>query len=95
MTLEDYQRDPAKREALKHLMESPEFVHAVTAAKLIMEPKVLESTDASPVLAASKYQQLAGANELLKRMYLLTKDPVVRKQPTLKSLARSREDLPQ
>lgn len=93
MNSEEFKKNAAFRSRLQEILKDEVFQKAVTIAKARMDARV-GTADVNPVLAASKYQQQAGANDLLDTLNFLT--TVAKERPTLqgKRLAESLDDLP-
>ena len=94
MTPEEFTKDPAKRDALIRALADPALVEAMAIVEEMMEPKIGGSADAAPAMAASYYHQVAGANYFRKKLRDLTREPVERKVPKMRSLAKTIEDVP-
>ena len=89
-----FAKDPGRREALATALADPALVEAMSIVEELMDPKVGTQADAAPAMAAAYYQQVAGANHFRKKLKELTREPAVKKPLTVKSLARTAEDLP-
>ena len=86
--------DPAKRSHLAALLNDPVFQEAVGLAEDLMSPKTGTQADAVPAIAAARFHQVAGANELLKNLKTLTREPKKETAPKVRRLARTEADLP-
>lgn len=95
MIPKEFQSDPELRLALRRLLDDPTFQTAVSLIKdEEFEPAPgLPSGDT--VKKVSLFDQRAGVNLLLKRLNDLTHTVQERKPLTVKSLAKSVDDLPQ
>lgn len=99
MTPEDtpaarFAKDASRRAGLATLLDLPVFREALAIAEGQMGPQTGTQADAVPAIAAARFHQLAGANELVKRLNALTREPVKQAAPKGRSLARTLDDLP-
>jgi len=89
-----FAKDPVRRTHLAALLLDPVFQEALGIAEDQMSPKAGTQADMVPAYAAARFNQVAGANELLKNLKTLTREP--KKEAAAKSprLARTLDDLP-
>lgn len=86
--------DAAKRNHLAAVLSDPVLQEALDIAEDLMAPKAGTQADAVPAVAAARFHQVAGANDLLKNLKTLTREPSKKAAPKVKSLARTIDDLP-
>lgn len=79
----DFQKDEPKRQRLAEILADPVLIEALNLAKERFEP-VIGDANLNPVLAASRYQNLAGMNALIATLKTLTEPLVERKRPIAK-----------
>lgn len=79
MTSLEFQKDPQNRDELAKTLANPILQTALAALRDELEPRAGGPTEANPVLAAARYQQIIGANHILLGLPLLTKEPTVAK----------------
>lgn len=73
MTPEEFTKDEVNRLELQKLLQNPVLMLALSVLKAELEPKSAGNDAISnPVLGASKYQQLAGANHMISGLERLT-----------------------
>lgn len=89
-----FAKDTGRREHLKGILADPVLSEAIEIIKDLMEPKTGGQADAVPAMAASYFHQSAGAGLFRRKLRELTREPVEKKAPKLKSLAKSIDDLP-
>ena len=89
-----FAKDPGRRESLAKILENPDLKEAFAIVEALMEPKIGGQADAAPAMAASYYHQVAGANHFRKKLRDLTREPIEKKVPKLKTLAKTIDDLP-
>lgn len=87
-------KDPARREALAAALADPAHVEASEIVKELMEPDTGTQADAAPAMAAAYYHQVGGANHYLKKLREMTREPVEKKVPKTRRMARTADDLP-
>lgn len=75
------------------ILKDPVFVTALGIVEESMEPQTGTQADAVPALAAAKMHQVAGANELKKRLFALTKEPKEPKPLKGRQVFKNIEDL--
>lgn len=95
MTYDEFTKDTARREALAKALADPTLVEAFDIVRELMEPKTGGQADAAPAMAASYFHQVAGANYFRRKLRDMTREPVERKAPRVKTLAKTIDDLPQ
>ena len=86
--------DTARRGRLATLLNDPVLREALDIAEDQMEPKVGTQADMVPAVAAARFHQVAGANDLLKNLKNLTREPKKTVAPKVKGLAKTLDDLP-
>lgn len=86
MTAEEFTKHEENRAELRKVLDTPILRTALAVLKDELEPRALPSLEANPVLAAARYQQMAGANYILKGLEALTEPMKVRKALTPKTL---------
>lgn len=84
MTAEEFSRDDNNRAQLQKLLDSPVLQTAIAVLKDELEPSTGNDGVGNPVIGAARYQQLAGANHILKGLKRLAAAP----RPKLESAAR-------
>ena len=84
----------AKRGHLATLLNDPVLQEAIGIAEDQMAPKTGTQADMVPAYAAARFNQVAGANDLLKHLKNLTREPSKTPAPKVKNLAKSLDDLP-
>lgn len=89
-----FAKNPAKRDQLTKVLSDPALVEAMEIAEELMEPKTGTQADAVPAMAASYFHQVAGANHFRKKLREMTREPVEKKTPKVRTLAKSEDDLP-
>lgn len=89
-----FAKDPARRTRLAEILNDPVFREALDIAEDQMKPQAATQADAVPAIAASRFHQVAGANDLVKKLQNLTREPKKVKAPTTPRLARTLDDLP-
>lgn len=94
MTHEEFTKDPARREALARALADPALVEAIAIVEEMMEPKTKTQAEAVPAMAAAFYHQVAGANQFRNELKKLTREPVEKRTPKGKTLAKTPDDLP-
>jgi hypothetical protein len=87
-------KDVSRRNHLAAILLDPVFREALDIAEDLMGPQTGTQADAVPAIAAAKFHQMAGANELVKKLHVLTREPAKQVAPKIRSLARTLEDLP-
>lgn len=93
MTTEEFQKNGPLQARLTEILADPAFQTAVSAIKDATEPRP-GTHDVNPVMKAAKFDQRAGMNALLTHLSDLTKQPVERKVPKMKGLAKTTDDIP-
>ena len=86
--------DTAKRGRLATLLNDPVLQEAIDIAEDLMSPKAGTQADMVPAVAAARFHQVAGANDLLKNLKNLTREPKKTVAPKVKGLAKTLDDLP-
>ena len=86
MTTLDFSKHENNRVALAALLADPILQQALDALKEDAEPGLVNDGVVSPVVAAARYQQIAGANHIVLGLERLTKAPKARIETTLKQL---------
>lgn len=89
-----FAKDAGKRAALAKALSNQTLREAIEIVLEQIEPETGTQADALPAVAAAKYHQVAGANDLLKKLRKLTVEPKEVKVPRVKNIARTIEDLP-
>lgn len=89
----EFIKDTVRRNKLAALLKNPVLVEALGIVEDQMEPQTGTQADVHPAVAAAKMHQVAGANELLKRLRALAKEPKEVKVPKGRTLAKTVEDL--
>lgn len=92
--VERFTTDATKRAHLYALLRDPILVEAMDIAQELMRPKAGTPADANHVLAVSKFQQSAGADEFLRQLKSLSRERKEVVKPTIKQLAKTLDDLP-
>jgi len=93
MTTQEFQQDPRRRQNLLTALNSLDFTLAVRVVLDAAEP-LPGDADVNPVLAATRYQQRAGANKFMSDLRKLTEIPKERVIPKSRELAKTRDDIP-
>jgi hypothetical protein len=89
-----FAKDVSRRNHLAAILMDPVLQEALDIAEDQMGPQTGTQADAVPAVAAAKFHQMAGANELVKKLHALTREPAKQTSPKLRSFARTLEDLP-
>ena len=82
----EFSKHPQNRDELRKVLDTPIFKEALAILKEEMIPIAGSSTEGNPVVGAARYQQLAGANQIIRGLELLTQTPVERKPIRVKRL---------
>ena len=90
----DFSKDPSRRGRLEAILQDPVFVEALDIVEAQMEPQTGTQADAVPAMAAAKMHQVAGANELKKRLKSLTQEPREVKPLRGRQIITRPEDIP-
>jgi len=91
---EAFTSDATKRATLAAFLKDPVIVEAMDIADDVMRPRAGEATDGNQPLSISKFHQSAGAERFAHLLTMLTKAPIERKAPVVRSLAKTLDDLP-
>lgn len=91
----EFAKDPNRRNRLAAILKDPVFVEALGIVEDQMEPQTGTQADAVPAMAAAKMHQVAGANELKKKLEALTREPSEAKPLRGKQVYTRLEDLPE
>ena len=86
MTPFDFSKHENNRVALAAILANPLLQVALDALMGELQPGVVNDGVVSPVVAASRYQQIAGANHIVKGLDRLTRPPKEQVRPSLKQL---------
>lgn len=92
--LERFTTDATKRATLYALLRDPVLAEAIDIAQDLMRPKAGTTADANHVLAVSKFQQSAGADEFMRLLRGMTRESKPLPKLTPRKLATSVDDLP-
>lgn len=84
----EFAKDTDKRNQLASLLKHPVLLEAIDIVEELMEPQTGTQADAVPAIAAAKMHQVAGANELLKKLRNLSKEPKELKRPRGREMFR-------
>ena len=88
-------KDAVKRDRLAALLADPIMVEALDAVRYAMDAMPGGAAEANPVIAAARYQQIAGINFVTRELHSMTRDPVTApKAPRLKRLIDKLPDDP-
>lgn len=90
----DFQKHEQNRTRLSEILTDPVFIEAVATVKKMHEPVIEAATSLNPVLAASRYQKVAGINALLTGLENLTKTITEPKRLVEKALISSEDQIP-
>ena len=86
MTAEEFQKHESNRFELSELLKKPILRTALDVLMAELEPSTASTAKLNPVLGASLYQQIAGANHIVLGLDRLTKEfrkPIVPRGKTL------------
>jgi hypothetical protein len=72
MTAEEFVRSDANRTEIENLLKNPTLLQAFDVLMGEISPSVDSVAKLNPVLAAALYQQVAGANHIVKGLRKLT-----------------------
>lgn len=89
----EFQRHEENRKKLASVLKDPVLIEALEVLKEELDAYPGGVAESNPVVAAARYQQIAGVNHVLKGLTRLTKTPETRKAPREKSLPLKPEDL--
>lgn len=79
--IETFLKDATKRDRLAVIMADPVLIEALYAIKYSLDAFPGEKTEGNPVIAASRFQQIAGINFLTRELERLTRDPITAPKP--------------
>lgn len=94
MTYDEFTKDPSNRKALAAALADPALVAGIEIVRGFMMPKRGGQSDAAPAMAAAYLHQIVGANYLVDKLHLLSKEPVESKGLKNKAMAKTPEDVP-
>ncbi len=93
-SFQKFAKDTSRRERLAKALADPTLQEAFALVEELMEPKTGTQADAAPAMAASYFHQVAGANYFRRKLRDLTREPVEKKTPKGRTLAKTVDDLP-
>ena len=93
MTSDEFTKDEVNRATLASVLKEPVLIAALAILKDELEPSADNTVAvANPVISASRYQQVAGANHILKGLQRLTQAAIPRKPLVGKQLDKFPEE---
>jgi hypothetical protein len=93
MTAEEFTKDDVNRATLASVLKEPILIQALAILKDELEPSADNlAAITNPVISASRFQQVAGANHILKGLQRLTQATIPRKALVGKQLEKFPED---
>lgn len=88
----EFMKHATKRDRLAELMADPVMVEALDAVKYPMDAMPGGVAESNPVIAAARYQQIAGINFVTRELHSMTRDP--QPQQTAPKVKRLATELP-
>ncbi len=91
---EEFTKHSVNRDALRAIIETDVFKQAVAALKDELDAYPGGVAENNPVVAAARYQQIAGINHVVKGLKRLTEEPEEKKpRPSTKRITTTLEEL--